>query len=146
MNSFRFSLQKVLDWRRTQLDMEEQLFRQQSAAMARLEQESAQLTAAGNTAELQVRTWNPVAGGELAALGNYRLHVKLRETEFTVSRAQCRKELERREKIMLETRRRMRLLERLKEHRMAEWCKDRDKELEDLASDAYLAKWKPRRE
>jgi hypothetical protein len=45
---------------------------------------------------------------------------------------------------MLEARRRLRLLERLRERRLAEWCSARDKELEDLVSEAYLAKWKRR--
>lgn len=142
MNSFRFPLQKVLDWRRTQLELEDLRFRQQTAAMADLDRASAQLSAAGNTAERQVRVWNPVAGGELAALGSFRLHVKLKETELAVPRAECRKELGRRESVMLEARRRLRLLERLRERRLAEWCGARDKELEDLAAEAYLAKWK----
>ena len=68
MNAFRFPLQKVLDWRRTQLNLEEIRFRQQSARMGDLDRASAQLSASGNTAERQVRTWNPVAGGELAAV------------------------------------------------------------------------------
>jgi hypothetical protein len=144
MNPFRFPLQKVLDWRRTQLEMEETKFRRQAEALAGLDRASAQWNAAGNTAERQVRDWNPVAGGELAALGSYRLHVKLKETELVLPRAECRKELGRRQDAMLEARRRLRLLERLRERRLAEWCAARDKELEDLASEAYLAKWKRR--
>jgi hypothetical protein len=46
---------------------------------------------------------------------------------------------------MLEARRRLRLLERLKDRRMAEWRAARDKELEELASESYLAKWQRRR-
>jgi hypothetical protein len=145
MNAFRFPLQKALEWRRTQLELEEVRFRQQSAEMADLDRTSAQLNAAGRTAEHRVRDWNPVAGGELAALGSYRLHVKLKETELAIPRAECRKELNRRENVMLEARRRLRLLERLRERRLEEWCAERDKELEELASEAYLAKWKRRR-
>jgi flagellar export protein FliJ len=143
MSPFRFPLQKVLDWRRTQLELEEIQFRQQAASLAGLDQASAQLSSAGNTAEQQVRDWNPVAGGELAALGSFRLHVKMKVTELAVPRAECRKELGRQENVMLEARRRLRLLERLKDRRLAEWRAARDKELEDLASEAYLAKWKP---
>ncbi|HTS31738.1 MAG TPA: hypothetical protein VMH81_37975 [Bryobacteraceae bacterium] len=144
MKAFHFPLQKVLDWRRTQLELEEMRFRQQSAALAGLDRASTQLAAAGSTAERQVRAWKPVAGSELSALGSYRLHVKLKETELARSRAECRQELGRRESAMLEARRRLRLLERLKERRLAEWCRERDRELEDLASEAYLAKWKRR--
>jgi hypothetical protein len=146
MNAFRFPLQKVLDWRRTQLEMEEHNFRRQAAQMAGLDRASAQMTASGSAAERQVRAWNPVAGGELSALGSFRLHVKLKETELALSKAECRKELARRENLMLEARRRLRLLERLREKRLAEWTGEQDRELEALASEAYLAKWKRRRE
>ncbi len=145
MKSFRFPLQKVLDWRRTQLEMEELAFRQKSAEMTRLENASAQMTASGNTAERQVRAWNPVAGGDLSALGSFRLHVKMKETELALSRETCRKELAKREQLMLEAKRRLRLLELLKEKRLAEWSAEQDRELEALASEAFLAKWKRRR-
>ncbi|HLK68539.1 MAG TPA: hypothetical protein VKU19_34135 [Bryobacteraceae bacterium] len=146
MNSFRFPLQKALDWRRIQAELQEERFRQQTAALEGIDHACAQVTAAGNAAEQQVRVWNPVAGGELAALGGYRLHVKLQETEMAVTRSECRKELTKRESVMLEARRQLRLLEHLKERRLAEWTKARDKELEELASDVYLAKWKRRPE
>jgi flagellar export protein FliJ len=141
MIAFRFPLQKALDWRKAQLELEEIQFRRQTAAMADLDSASAQLNASGKTAERQVRDWNPVSAGELAALGSYRLHVKLKESELAAPRAECRQELDRRQSVMLEARRRLRLLERLRERHLAEWQRARDKELEDLASEAYLAKW-----
>ena len=42
---------------------------------------------------------------------------------------------------MLEARRRCRLLERLKERRLAEWTAERDQELEEMAAETYLARW-----
>jgi hypothetical protein len=41
----------------------------------------------------------------------------------------------------MEARRRCRLLEKLKERRRAEWEKARDRELEELASESFLARW-----
>jgi hypothetical protein len=54
---------------------------------------------------------------------------------------ECLKELAARQAALLEDRRRCRLLERLKERRWAEWQLARDRDLEDLASDSYLAQW-----
>ena len=144
MTTFRFALQKVLDWRRTQLEVEEVQFRQQLARLAELDRTRARWSAQGASAEQQVREWKPVAGSELEALGSFRLHVKLKETELAIPRAQCRKELDRQQNVMLETRRRLRLLERLRERRQAEWVQAGNKELADLAAESYLAKWKPR--
>ena len=141
MKSFRFSLDKVLEWRRTQLELEEARYRQQVEALAALDRERARLEASGAAAEQQVRAWNPVAGCELEALGTFRLHMKHRELDLARPRADCLKKLAAQQKAMLEARRRVRLLERLRERRLSEWTHERDRELEELASESYLAGW-----
>ena len=141
MNSFRFPLQKALDWRTTQLELEEARFKLQVAALAALDRERAGWEAAGINAEIQVRGWSPLAGGDLTALGNFRLNVKQREAEVDARRLECQKNLEAQQSAMLEARRRCRLLERLKDRRLAEWRSARDHELEQLASESFLAKW-----
>ena len=145
MNGFRFPLQKVLDWRRTQLELEESRFKQGLAAMASLDRERAGWEAAGIKAEIQVRDWNPLAGGDLAALGRFRVNVREREKEIDGRRAECRKLLDERQNSMLEARRRCRLLERLKERRWREWQAACDRELEQLAAESFLARSAPRR-
>ena len=144
MTSFRFPLQKALDWRRTQLELEEARFKQRAAAMADLDRERAEIEASGIRAEFAVRHWQPLAGLDLAALGSFRLQVKQREVQLATRRADCQRELDARQAAMLEARRRCRLLERLKERRLAEWQSARDRELEELASESYLALWNRR--
>jgi hypothetical protein len=141
MTSFRFRLQKVLDLRHTQLETEESRFKQQLAALAGLDSERAGWAAAGSKAEIQVRDFNPLAGSDLTALGNFRLTVKQQQKEIDVRRLECHKSLEAQQAVMLEARRRCRLLERLKEKRLAEWTSERDHELEQLASESFMAKW-----
>ena len=141
MNSFQFRLQKVLDWRHTQLELEEAAFKHQMAALAAMDRERAGWEAAAIKAEIQVRGWSPLAGRDLTALGDFRLQVKEREKEIDVRRLECLKTLEVRQAAMLEARRRCRLLERLKERRLAEWQSACDAELEQLASESFLAKW-----
>jgi hypothetical protein len=141
MTSFRFPLQKVLDWRRTQLEMEEIRFKQQIAALADLDRTRAELEATGIKAEIQVRGWNSLAGSDLAALGSFRLDVKQKENEIASRRVECQKTFEAQQRTMLEARRRCRLLERLKDRRLADWTSARDHELDELASESFLAKW-----
>jgi flagellar export protein FliJ len=141
VTSFRFPLQKILEWRRTQLELEEAQYRRQLASLAELDGQRAQLEEAGSAAERQVREWNPLAAGELEALGGFRLHVKRKQEEMLGPRAECRKQLERQQAVMLAARRRLRLLERLKDRQMGEWRRACDKELEELASESYLSKW-----
>jgi hypothetical protein len=145
MIPFRFRLQKVLDWRRTQLELEEIKFKRQTAALADLDRARAELEAAGVKAEVQVRDWSPLSGCDLAALGSFRLHIKLKEREIATRRAECQGKLDAQQRVMLEARRRCRLLERLKERRLAEWELAQNRELEQLATESYLAQWSQRR-
>src|SRR5438874_2034540 len=65
MTSFRFSLQKVLDWRRTQLDLAEARYKQQAAALAELDRAHGEIETAGGKAEASARPcgagWQPAA-------------------------------------------------------------------------------------
>src|SRR5438105_7732212 len=134
MTAFRFPLQKVLDWRRTQLELEEIRFKQQLAALADLDRARQELQPAAGKAEAQVRDWIPLTGGDLAALGSFRLDLKQKDRDIAARRVQCQQSLETQQGVMLEARRRSRLLERLKDSRQAEWQAARDHELDELAS------------
>jgi hypothetical protein len=141
MSSFRFPLQKALEWRQTQLELEEQKFRQQTAGLADLDRVRAEWVKSGADAERQVRLWSPIASEELTALGTYRLYARTRAEEVAIAREQARQKLEAQRGAMLEARRGLRLLERLRERRLAEWKAGQEKELQELAGDSYLARW-----
>jgi len=141
MTTFRFPLKRVLDWRRTQLELEEARYKQQAAAIAELDRARAEIEAEGIRAEVQVREWSPVTSSDLAALSSFRLRVKSREARIAAQRVECVRKLAEQQKIMLEARRRCKLLERLEERKLAEWRAARDKELEELAAESFLAKW-----
>ncbi|SPE29220.1 conserved hypothetical protein [Candidatus Sulfopaludibacter sp. SbA3] len=90
---------------------------------------------------MEVRKWSPVSGRDLAALGGFRLHVKMQERAIAARRAERQKLLEAQQAAMLEARRRCRLLERLKERRRAEWQAASDREVEEVAAESFLAGW-----
>jgi flagellar export protein FliJ len=140
MTAFRFRLEKVLQWRRKQLDLEEAKYQQRVREIAELEAERSSMEAAGIGAETQVRAWSPVTGSDLAALASYRKYVAVQEQQVDVRCADARKRAEEQQKAMFEARRRCQLLERLRERRMAEWQTAADKELEQLAAESHLAR------
>jgi hypothetical protein len=141
MSTFRFRLQKVLEFRKTQLNLEEAQYRRQIEALAAIDRKRDEIEASGADAERVVRAWNPVCGDDLAALGEFRTHVRNQELELVAPRAECVKQLDAQHHRLLEARRRLRLLERLEIRRRSEWQAARDKELEVLASECYLAGW-----
>lgn len=144
MKAFRFPLEKALDWRRIQLELEEARYKQQGAAVAGLDRERAEIEASGVRAETQVREWRPIAGSDLAALGHYRSFVRTQESQIARRRSEAVQKLSELQKAMLEARRRCRLLERLQERRLVEWTAERDRELEEIAAESYLGRWSKR--
>ena len=145
MKAFRFPLEKALDWRRIELELEEVRYKQQLAELAGLDRQRAEVEASGIRAEIEVREWRPIAAGDLTALGSFRQYVKSRESEIARLRFEAAQKLAEQQKVMLEARRRCRLLERLKEHRLTEWTAERDREVEEIAAESYLARWSRRR-
>src|ERR1043166_6036979 len=141
MTSLRFPLKRVLDWRRTQLELEEARYKQQAAALAALDRARAEIEAAGLRAEIQVSQWDNLAGRDLSALGAFRLRVQAREAEIACRRVDCARKLEEQQRVMLEARRPCRLLERLAERKAAEGRVALDRELEEIASESHLGKW-----
>ncbi len=141
MQPFRFSLDRVLSWRRTQLGMEEARFKQEIAAMAEIDRLRAEVDAAGVKAEMCVRGRRPVTGAELSALGEYRRAIQARKAEIAARRVEQVRKIAGQEAALMEARRRCRLLERLKERRNEEWRSAAGRELEELASESFLAQW-----
>jgi hypothetical protein len=145
MKAFQFPLAKALDWRRIQLELEEARYKQQLASLAGLDRQRAEVEASGIRAEIQVREWSPIAAGDLSALGNFRLYIKSQESEIARRRFEAAQKLAEQQKLMLEARRRWRLLDRLKDRRLAEWTTGRDREVEQIAAESYLARWHRRK-
>ena len=144
MTSFRFRLQKVLDWRRVQLELEEVKFKQAAAGVPELDRALVELRAAMGEQETQLRGAQLTTGLDWAALGFYRMDVKKDEREIANKRVEAAKKLAVQQAAMLEARQRCRLLERLKERRLSEWEAASDRELDETAAESYLAQWSRR--
>jgi hypothetical protein len=144
VNAFRFPLDKALEWRQKQLELEEVRYRRQAAAIASLDRQRAEAEAAGIRAEIEMRQQPSVEGRELAALDRFRLRVKRDEAQIAQQHADAARILAERQAAMMEARRRAKLLERLRERRLEEWESKCDRELEEIASEAFLAQWNRR--
>jgi len=141
MRTFQFRLERVLDWRRLELESEEARFQRQAAVLAELDRARADVTEAARHAEAEVRAYSPLSGDHLGALAEFQAFVRRRETEIAAQRVEAVRKLDAQRAVMLEARRRFRLLERLRGRRWEEWRKAGDKELEELAGESYTAQW-----
>jgi flagellar biosynthesis chaperone FliJ len=141
MSAFQFPLEKVLNWRRTQLEIEQAKLQRLVAQRNALDRVRAELDAASVQTESEVRRWGSIAGGDLAALSAFRRHVSVKEREIAGHRAECEKAIGEQRRVMLEAQRRCRLLERLRERRHTDWQVAVDRDLEQMATESYLARW-----
>ncbi|MCL5743601.1 MAG: hypothetical protein M1541_06695 [Acidobacteria bacterium] len=141
MKTFRFPLEKALEWRRRQLEVEELKFRQLSAGLQELDQRRAALESARDSAGRKLIESRAVTGSDLNSLAGYRSALRIRGEALLLQRRQQETCVEEQRHKYQEARRQCRLLEKLRERRRAQWQADCNRELEALASESFLSKW-----
>jgi flagellar export protein FliJ len=144
MKTFSFRLERVLEWRQAQLDVEQSALGRVAAEFARWETVLANLGNARAKAEGLVQS-GPVDGADLGALASYQEHIERQRKIALDRRRDCAARLEKQRARLLQARRDHRLLEKLRQVRRAEWETAVDREFEALAAETYLAQWEPPR-
>ncbi len=144
MQTFRFRLAKVLEWYTRQYDLEERRMTACLAALADAKAAIAALLAERLSVERDVISRKSIPARDFAALGLYRLGAKKRELELNGVRERCEADVEAQRLKLQAAERRVRLIEKLRERRVAEYVYAETRELEELASDAFFAKWASR--
>jgi hypothetical protein len=141
MKAFRFPLERVMQWRRMQLSLEEMKLgcligrrRDLASAVERLETSVIEITA-------RIRRKPEVEGCELNALGRFRESAGQRRSELLGQIGRCDDEIRQQRKQAQTAQRNLRLLEILKEERWHTWSLLCDRELEALASEMHLVRW-----
>jgi len=143
MRSFHFPLERVLRWRRNEFEAEELRLTMLLDEQQRLESARQQIRAAGERAGRQLMTAGTLDGGDLEALSRYRERLdRDREHNERQQRDAGQRIVDQRARL-LAARRRVRLLEKLRGRRRESWQVQWDRELEDFAGEAFLARWQP---
>jgi flagellar export protein FliJ len=144
MQSFRFSLERVLGWRRTELRAEEARLAPLVAERSRLDAARQQITEARERAQSDLLAAGPMDGSELEALARYRAWLEKQKTAVERQDAQCGENIAAQRGRIVEAHRRARLLEKLRERRLEDWRIAGDREMESFASESFLARWERR--
>jgi flagellar export protein FliJ len=141
MPQFQFRLDRVLDWRRKQCEVEEERLARALASARTVEERIERLRAEQTAVENELLHRSAIAALDLVRLSHYRGRVRKEESELA-------EELSRRLKLAAEQRarvrqaqQRLRLIEKLRERKLTEYSAMASKELEDAAAEAYLARW-----
>lgn len=141
MKTFKFSLQRVLDWRALQLRAEEEkLATLQNKLTAIVAREKA-LFEAELQAEIELAKSDALTGMDLQRFAAFQLRVRSENASLKASRIQCDAQIVEQRKRLLKARKEVRVLEKLKEKRFETWTYLNDREVETIAAEAYISKW-----
>lgn len=141
MAQFQFSLEKVLRWRGVELTAEEAKLKALLQVQLHLQTQLADVSAERSKLISSLGSMPDLRGDDLRTLTACGL--RLRRTAETLAQRllQCGRELTKQRKKYSEAKRRVRLLEELKDRRLREWKYEEAAQLEELASESFLANW-----
>lgn len=141
MQSFHFRLEKVLAWRRTELELEQYRMRLLCVELEQIEQSRARLTAERVVAHHEILRARRIDGAELNAHAARLVYFDGQERALLRRRREQEQLIAEAHKRLLEAQRRLRLLEKLKAGRHAQWKTELNREIEAFAAESHLARW-----
>jgi flagellar export protein FliJ len=141
MPRFEFALRRVLDWRRTQLDLAENQLRHMAAAVEELSLSVVKLDLVKERAEQSACQAAVLEASDLWALAAYRQRLISERKQLLQRRVEAERQVAAQRQRVVEAQRQCRLLEKLEDRRRAEWQAFSERELEALATENYLALW-----
>jgi flagellar export protein FliJ len=140
VTQFRFSLERVLELRRLQLQAEEEKLARLQQQLERIDQRVNAIASTELKSEWALRKMPAVAASELHTLSDFQARVRKVQAALAVEKQQITKEIQAQRARLLNARREFRVIEKLKERRFKVWQYQADREIEGLAADAYNSK------
>ena len=141
MKTFRFPLQRVLEWRALQLRVEEEKLAGLQQQLTALIQLRDKLAAERSRSQSDLFASGVAAGSDLQSWALYQARLAKQQELLKPQLLQCEKLILQQRHRLLKARTDHRVLENLKERRLRQWVYLNDREVEDTAAEVYLAKW-----
>lgn len=142
MSTFRFTLARVLSWRETELSIEEAALERLRSELRTLKDQLEELLSS-EAKELElIQFARSLRGGDLAGIAQTRTWLAQQKQRIESQIADCIGRIESQTATLMEARRKVRLLERLRERRQAAWLHEENRMLEELAAESALGKWR----
>jgi flagellar export protein FliJ len=136
MSGFKFRLARVLDWYEEQCKAEENRLQSVMAALESIKRSIEEVCRKRASAEAGIHSGS-VSPSDLTALASFQDHSRRHEARLSAESVKCGMAVELQRKAVQDARRKVRLMEKLRERRLAEHTYAVARELEQLAADAY---------
>jgi hypothetical protein len=141
MARFQFSLEKVLRWRAVELTTEEAKLKALVQQQLHLQTLLADVSAQRSQLISSLGVMPDLRGDDLRTLTACGLRLRRNAENLAQQLLKCGRELSKQRRKYSEAKRRVRLLEELKNRRLQEWKYEEAALLEELASESFLANW-----
>ena len=141
MARFQFSLEKVLRWRAVELTTEEAKLKALVQQQLHLQTLLADVSAQRSQLISSLGSMPDLRGDDLRTLTACGLRLRRNAEKLAQQLLKCGRELSKQRRKYSEAKRRVRLLEELKNRRLQEWKYEEAALLEELASESFLANW-----
>jgi hypothetical protein len=141
MKRFQFSLEHAMHWRRLRAGMERAKLESLYASLRDLDSQKALLVDEELSAHDQVKNQDTVRAQQLLALDRFARHMSTRRELLEGRRVELFGEIARQQVRLIAAQRDFELLEKLKARKKDDWQTAFTREQEELASEAYMAKW-----
>lgn len=144
MKQFRFALARVLDWRRTQLRVEENKLETLYAELRAIEAQLRETEHAREESGRELIQAGSATGAELAALDRFQLASTAECARLSEAASASRQRIGAQMPAVLRRQREVRLLEHLAARKLAAWNTELAREIDKEASELHLVKWRSR--
>ncbi len=145
MKRFRYPLESLMRLKQARLDNELAKIEQIVSEISQTEQRRLVLGREVQSASLAVSSATSVEGWQLSALSSFHRYALEENERLFRARLKSQERLETQRRQVVEAHKQVRILEVLKEKRLADWRQEADKEQEQMVSELVIAQWNARR-
>jgi len=142
MKPFRFALQRILEFRASRVEAEERKLTTLREELAGLDRAIEQAEQSRAQSARSLATADETRGEDLRALTRFCSRLDRERTALDERKSSCAQRLARQRRSYTEARREHRLIEKLRERQLADWTREVGREMDRVAGDLYLARWK----
>jgi flagellar export protein FliJ len=141
MAQFRFALDKILRWRSIEVANEEAKLQRLIQERNRIDAMLNRITGERSGLTRSISGLESLQGADFRAMAAYSLRLRQTVEKLKEGRSRIEHGLAAQQKKYADAKRRVRLMEQLKERRIERWKYEEDRQLEIMAAESFLAGW-----
>jgi len=141
VRAFRFPLDRALHIRRAQLEVEQAKLQRLMRDREQFEFQVNEIRAESSATRRLITAQLSLVPGEISTMPDYQRGAKLRLQKLEREKQELSKKTQDQQRQTIEAECKVKLLEKLRAKRFAEWETGMNKEQENFAADAHLARW-----